>query len=106
MSGPLLTYIRAREWTLRMWRKAKRGLALLGAFLLALSGAAFGYLAAMVARQPDAVLLKLARQMHNADPPSLRDLYLFEFGSGVVLTILGLYLVRVWFRPAQNKESV
>jgi hypothetical protein len=109
MSGMLVTYIRAREWALRMWPRVKRGLALLGAFLLAVFGAAFGYLAAMWARQPDAVLLKLAGEMHGATPPSVsgeRDLYLFEFGGVVVLTMWGLYFVRTWFRPAQNKESV
>jgi hypothetical protein len=106
MSGTLLTYIRTREWALRMWRKVKRGLALLGAFGLALFGTAFGYFAAMGVRQPDAVLLQLARQIHVADPPSVRDLYLFEFGVGVVLTMWGLYLLRVWFRPVQYEESV
>jgi hypothetical protein len=96
MSGALLAYIRAREWALRMWGKVKRGLALLGAFLLAVFGAAFGYSAAMWVRLPDAVLLQLA----GANPPSVsdeRDLYLFWFGVGVVLTMWGLYFVRAWF---------
>jgi hypothetical protein len=106
MSAALLAYIRARERALWMWRKVKRGLTLLGAFGLAVFGAAFGYVAAMAVRQPDAVLLELARQIHVADPPSVRDLFLFEFGCGIVLTMWGLYFVRAWFRPAQNKESV
>jgi hypothetical protein len=106
MSAALLAYIRAREWALWMWRKVKRGLALLGAFGMAVFGAAFGYFAAMAVRQPDAVMVELARQIHVADPASVRDLYLFEFGVGGVLTMWGLYFVRAWCRPAQNKESV
>lgn len=89
-----------REWALRMWRKVKRGLALLAAFGMAAFGAAFGYFAARAVRQPDAVLLELARQIHVADPPSARDLFLLEFGGGIVLTFWGLYLVHAWFRDA------
>ena len=105
MSGTLLTYIRSREFALRMWRKVKRGLALLGAFLLAVFGVALGYGAAMTARQPDAVLMQIARETHDASPPSVsdeRDVYLATFGVGVVLTMWGLHYVRAWFRAAQN----
>ena len=105
MSGALLTYIRAREIALWMWRKAKRGLALLGAFLLAVLGVATGYGGAMVARQPDAVLMQIATGTHDASPPSVsdeRDVYLAMLGVGVVLTMWGLYYVRAWFHAARN----
>jgi hypothetical protein len=109
VSDTLLTYVRAREFALWMWRKAKSGLALLGAFALAVFGVAVGYGGAMVARQPDSVLMQIARETHNANPRSVadeRDVYLVMLGVGVALTMWGLYYVRAWCRPVQKKESV
>jgi hypothetical protein len=108
MGGALATYLHAREWALWTWRKVKRGLALLGAVAVAVMGAVVGYGAAMTVRQSDSVLLQLAQET-NAVPLSAqheRDLFLFMFMVGVVLTIWGLKLAREWFGPTGNEESI
>jgi uncharacterized membrane protein len=82
-------------------RFLKRAGELLGAVAVLVVGAGIGIGVALQLRQSDAALLQLAKDVHAAAPSASdeRDMLLGVLGVGVFILILGLHMLREWFRP-------
>jgi hypothetical protein len=89
-------------------RFLKRAGELLGAVAVVAVGAGAGVVGALQLRQSDAALLQLAKDVHAAAPSASdeRDMMLGVFCVGVFFLIVGLHMLREWFRPrAREGES-
>jgi hypothetical protein len=102
---PRLLDPRVREAARMIASRVKRGSDRLGVVLVASAGGGVGIVGALEARQPDGVLLQLAKKLHGiASAAPQLDLFLILIGGSLCLLSGALEGVRERFRSAQGKE--